>query len=98
MRGPCRSPGPRRGKGHHTTAFHQVHIADAARVRTEKLCETDGQQHGRDDVGKGYDFSRDTIIRGTNSELNSMPLPTSKTIGIVTSVLAGTRGLWNSRK
>ena len=59
-----------------------------ARVRTKKVCEIDGQELGWDDIGKGYEVSKDTIVEVTDAELDSMPLPTAKAIDIVAFVPA----------
>ncbi|GHB55268.1 non-homologous end joining protein Ku [Streptomyces xanthochromogenes] len=71
-------------------AFHQVHLEDMARVRTKKVCDIDGQELGRDDIGRGYEVSKDTIVEITDAELDSMPLPTAKAIDIVAFVAAET--------
>ncbi|MGW5529446.1 non-homologous end joining protein Ku [Streptomyces xanthochromogenes] len=74
----------------HTIAFHQVHLEDMARVRTKKVCEIDGQELGWDDIGRGYEVSKDTIVEITDAELDAMPLPTAKAIDIVAFVAAET--------
>ncbi|MFE9121302.1 Ku protein [Streptomyces sp. NPDC007172] len=70
----------------HTISFHQVHLEDMARVRTKKVCEIDGKELGWDDIGRGYEVSKDTIVEVTDAELDSMPLPTAKAIEIVAFV------------
>jgi DNA end-binding protein Ku len=72
----------------HNINFHQVHLKDMARVRTKKVCEIDGQELGWDDIGKGYEVSKDTVVSVTDAELDSMPLPTAKAIDIVSFVAA----------
>ncbi|MFE4861171.1 Ku protein [Streptomyces sp. NPDC056670] len=57
-----------------------------ARVRTKKVCEIDGQTLDWDDIGRGYEVSKDTIVEVTDAELDSMPLPTAKAIEIVAFV------------
>ncbi|MFK0182101.1 Ku protein [Streptomyces xanthochromogenes] len=66
--------------------FHQVHLDDMARVRTKKVCDIDGQTLDWDDIGRGYEVSKDTIVEVTDAELDSMPLPTAKAIEIVAFV------------
>ncbi|MFE4874066.1 Ku protein [Streptomyces sp. NPDC056682] len=70
----------------HTIAFHQVHLKDMARVRTKKVCEIDGQELFQDDIGKGNEVSKDTLVEVTDDELNALPLPTAKAIEIVAFV------------
>lgn len=74
----------------HNINFHQVHLEDMARVRTRKVCEIDGQELGADEIGKGYELSKDTIVQVTDAELDAMPLPTAKAIDIVAFVAADT--------
>ncbi|MGW2861971.1 Ku protein [Streptomyces sp. NPDC001205] len=56
----------------HNINFHQVHLADMARVRTKKVCEIDGQQLFQEDIGKGYEVSKDTIVEVTDIVLHAM--------------------------
>ncbi|MFD9791414.1 Ku protein [Streptomyces sp. NPDC059070] len=72
----------------HTIAFHQVHLEDMGRVRTRKVCELDGQVLDQDDIGKGYEVSKDTVVQVTDAELDALPLPTAKAIEIVAFVPA----------
>ncbi|GAA2417550.1 Ku protein [Streptomyces mauvecolor] len=72
----------------HNINFRQVHLADMGRVRTRKVCEIDGQELGADEIGKGYELSKDTIVQLTDAELDAMPLPTAKAIDIVAFVTA----------
>ncbi|MFE4873860.1 Ku protein [Streptomyces sp. NPDC056682] len=72
----------------HNIAFHQVHLEDMGRVRTRKVCEIDGQELSQDQIGKGYEISKDTLVEVTDEELDSMPLPTARAIEIVAFVAA----------
>lgn len=72
----------------HSIHFHQVHLKDMARVRTRKVCEIDGKALGQEDIGKGYELTKDQIVPVTDEELEQMPLPTAKAIEIVAFVPA----------
>lgn len=72
----------------HSIHFHQVHLKDMARVRTRKVCEIDGKALGQEDIGKGYQLTKDEIVPVTDEELDGMPLPTAKAIEIVAFVPA----------
>ncbi|MEV6549201.1 Ku protein [Streptomyces sp. NPDC051597] len=72
----------------HTISFHQVHLEDMGRVRTRKVCELDGQVLDQDQIGKGYEVAKDTIVQVTDAELDALPLPTAKAIEIVAFVPA----------
>jgi DNA end-binding protein Ku len=72
----------------HSIQFRQVHLADMSRVRTRKVCEIDGKQLSTDDIGKGYEVSKDTLVAVSDAELEAMPLPTAKAIEIAAFVPA----------
>lgn len=66
-----------------SVSFHRIHTADGGRVRNQKVCELDGEILTDDDIGKGYEVTRDEIVPVTDEELDDLPLPTAKTIDIV---------------
>ncbi|MEU4497635.1 Ku protein [Streptomyces sp. NPDC023998] len=68
--------------------FHQYHLEDQGRIRTRKVCELDGKQLSNDEIGRGYELSRDALVEVTDEDLDSMPLPTAKAIDIVAFVPA----------
>ncbi|MFB7313128.1 Ku protein [Streptomyces sp. NPDC056192] len=67
-------------------SFHQYHLEDMGRIRTRKICELDGETLGQDEIGKGYELTKDQTIPVTDEELDQMPLPTAKAIEIVAFV------------
>ncbi|QGZ53314.1 Ku protein (plasmid) [Streptomyces sp. QHH-9511] len=70
----------------HGISFNQIHLADGGRIRYRKVCEIDGKELTQDDIGKGYEVSKDNVIPITDDELAQMPLPTAKAIDIVAFV------------
>ncbi|WP_330481520.1 non-homologous end joining protein Ku [Streptomyces sp. NBC_00724] len=74
----------------HSIRFHQVHLEDMGRVRTRKVCEIDGEVVPQEDIGKGYELTKDETVPITDAELDQMPLPTAKAIEIVAFVDANT--------
>lgn len=64
----------------HSIQFHQIHLADMARVRVRKYCETEDREVRSDEIGKGYEVSKGTVIPVLDEELREMPLPTAKAI------------------
>ncbi|MFE8977595.1 Ku protein [Streptomyces cyaneofuscatus] len=70
----------------HDVHFHRVHLIDMGRVRTRKVCEIDGEVVSQDEIGKGYEVSKDETVAVTDEELEQMPLPTAKAIEIVAFV------------
>lgn len=67
-------------------AFHQYHLEDMGRIRTRKICELDGETLTQDEIGKGYELTKDQVVPVTDEELDQMPLPTAKAIEIVAFV------------
>lgn len=74
----------------HAIHFHQVHLEDMGRVRTRKICAIDDEVVPQEEIGKGYEVTKDQTVTVTDEELDRMPLPTAKAIEIVAFVDAGT--------
>ncbi|WP_371799432.1 Ku protein [Streptomyces sp. NBC_01707] len=74
----------------HSIHFHQVHLEDMGRVRTRKVCEINGEAVPQEDIGKGYELTKEQTIPVTDDELDQMPLPTAKAIEIAAFVDADT--------
>jgi DNA end-binding protein Ku len=72
----------------HSISFRQVHLEDMGRIRYRKVCELDGQQLRDDEIIKGYEVSKDTLVPVTEEDLADMPLPTARAIDIVAFVPA----------
>ncbi|WP_331734232.1 Ku protein (plasmid) [Streptomyces sp. NBC_01220] len=72
----------------HSIRFRQVHLADMGRVRTRKECSIDGETVTQEEIGKGYELSKDDLVPITDEELDAMPLPTAKAIEIVAFIEA----------
>ncbi|RPK54526.1 putative DNA repair protein YkoV [Streptomyces sp. ADI96-02] len=74
----------------HDIHFHRVHLEDMGRVRTRKICEIDGEVVPQEEIGKGYELSKDRTVPVSDDELAQMPLPTAKAIEIVAFVESDT--------
>ncbi|MFD7027931.1 Ku protein [Streptomyces sp. NPDC059917] len=72
----------------HAISFRQIHTADGGRIRYRKVCELDGEEVGSAEIGKGYEEADGSVIPITDEDLATLPLPTAKTIEIVTFVPA----------
>lgn len=70
----------------HSISFRQIHLEDGGQIRYQKRCEIDGKELRQDEIGKGYEISKDTVIPVTDEDLATMPLPTAKAIEIVAFV------------
>ncbi|MEU8525870.1 Ku protein [Streptomyces sp. NPDC048629] len=69
----------------HDVSFKQIHLKDGGRIRYRKVCELDGKELSQDEIGKGYEVSKDRVIPITEEDLADMPLPTARAIEIVSS-------------
>ncbi|WP_455355922.1 non-homologous end joining protein Ku [Streptomyces sp. SYSU K217416] len=63
--------------------FHQYHLEDMGRIRTRKVCESEGKAVPTEEIGRGYETPSGATIQVTDEELDAMPLPTAKAIEIV---------------
>ncbi|MER5727133.1 Ku protein [Streptomyces sp. NPDC002138] len=72
----------------HSISFRQIHTADGGRIRYRKVCELDGEEVSAAEIGKGYEEADGSVIPITDEDLSALPLPTAKTIEIVTFVPA----------
>jgi DNA end-binding protein Ku len=70
----------------HAIRFRQVHLEDMGRVRTRRICSIDDEVVPQEEIGKGYELTRDEVVPVTDEELDEMPLPTAKAIEIVAFV------------
>lgn len=70
----------------HSIHFHQYHLEDMGRIRTRKVCEVEGREVSQDEIGKGYEVSKDTLVAVSDAELREIPLPTAKAIEIAAFV------------
>jgi DNA end-binding protein Ku len=75
-------------KEDHSIRFHQYHLEDGGRVRVKKICELEDREVAPAEIGKGYEWMRETkdqpaqIIPISDEELRDLPLPTAKAIEI----------------
>ncbi|GHH85256.1 non-homologous end joining protein Ku [Streptomyces sulfonofaciens] len=67
----------------HNIQLHQYHDVDQGRIRYQKVCELDGKVLEPEEIGRGYEIARDTVVPVTDEELDNLPLPTARTIEIV---------------
>jgi DNA end-binding protein Ku len=72
----------------HNISFHQVHEKDGGRIRYQKVCTLDDKVLSQDEIGRGYEINKETVIPVTDADLDGMPLPTAKAIEIVAFVPA----------
>ena len=68
--------------------FHQVHAADAGRIRYQRVCEVCGNQVGYDEIAKGYDLGGGELVVLTDDDFADLPLSTSHAIDVLEFVPA----------
>lgn len=66
----------------HSIRFHQYHLEDMGRVRVRKYCEIEDREVTNDEIGKGYQLTKEQVIPISDEELRDLPLPTARAIEI----------------
>ncbi|MGW9077112.1 non-homologous end joining protein Ku [Streptomyces kronopolitis] len=70
-----------------SVSFVRIHEKDGAPVQYRKICELDGEEVPNEEVGKGYQPpGDDTIVPITDDDLSRLPMPTAKTLSILSFV------------
>ncbi len=46
------------------------------------MCELEDREVSQDEIGKGYEVSKDQVVPITDEDLSNLPLPTAKAIEI----------------
>ncbi|MEW1748537.1 Ku protein [Streptomyces angustmyceticus] len=70
-----------------SVSFVRIHEKDGAQVQYRKICELDGKEVPNEEVGKGYQPPGDeTIVPITDDDLSRLPMPTAKTLSILSFV------------
>ncbi|WP_329181465.1 non-homologous end joining protein Ku [Streptomyces sp. NBC_01477] len=66
----------------HKISFRQIHLADQGRVRYQKTCELDEEVLTSADIGRAFETPDDQLVEVSDADLQSLPLPTAKTIEV----------------
>ncbi|MEU7578192.1 Ku protein [Streptomyces sp. NPDC041068] len=72
----------------HSISFRQIHTEDGGRIRYRKVCELEDREVTSAEIGKGYEDADGSIIPITDEDLAALPIPTARTIEIVSFVPA----------
>ncbi|MFI1965255.1 Ku protein [Streptomyces pathocidini] len=72
----------------HSVSFRQVHASDGGRIRYRKVCELEDQEVPNEEITKAFEAPDGTMVQLTDEDLESLPLPTAKTIDILAFVPA----------
>jgi DNA end-binding protein Ku len=70
----------------HSVPFREIHTEDGGRIRHRKFCELEDREVTAQEISKGYEDADGTIIPITDEDLSHLPIPTARTIEIVTFV------------
>jgi DNA end-binding protein Ku len=63
--------------------FHQVHRADAGRIRYKRVCEVCGNEIPYDEIAKGYETPSGEVVVLTDEDFADLPISTSRAIDVV---------------
>ncbi|OSP25463.1 Ku protein [Streptomyces sp. 13-12-16] len=70
----------------HSVPFREIHTEDGGRIRHRKFCELEDREVTAQEISRGYEEADGTIIPITDDDLAHLPIPTARTIEIVTFV------------
>ncbi|MEU7470238.1 Ku protein [Streptomyces sp. NPDC044984] len=70
----------------HAVPFREIHTEDGGRIRHRKFCELEDREVTAQEISRGYEEADGTIIPITDEDLAHLPIPTARTIEIVTFV------------
>lgn len=68
--------------------FHQIHAADGARVRYQRMCVGCGEEVAYDDLARGYDLGGGELVVLTDDDFAGLPLSSTHTIDVLEFVPA----------
>ena len=64
-------------------SFNLLHAADGARLKQQYICTKDGEIVPRDQMVKGYEFSKDRYVTFTTEELKALEEQSTQSIEVV---------------
>jgi DNA end-binding protein Ku len=67
----------------HDIRFHQVHRADAGRIRMRRICSACGEEVPYDQLAKGYEAPDGRVVVLDDEDFANLPLVSSKEIDVV---------------
>ncbi|WP_424867981.1 Ku protein [Streptomyces sp. SAI-229] len=70
----------------HAVPFREIHTEDGGRIRHRRFCELEDREVTPQEISRGYEEADGTIIPITDEDLAHLPIPTARTIEIVTFV------------
>ncbi|MGP3947398.1 non-homologous end joining protein Ku [Streptomyces sp. 7N604] len=70
----------------HSVSFRQVHASDGGRIRYRKICELEETEVPNEEITKAFEAPDGTTVPLSDEELESLPLPTAKTVDILAFV------------
>ncbi len=72
-----------------TVHFHEVHLADGARIEHRRICPDDGEQVDYDDIVKGFEVRKGEWVELTDDEIAAAAGPRSRVVDVDHFVPAG---------
>jgi DNA end-binding protein Ku len=74
------------GARDHTPRFRLLHRTDLSPIKMERICQTDGQPVGWDDLVKGYEIEPGRFVTVTQDDFRTAALERSRSIDILAFV------------
>jgi DNA end-binding protein Ku len=65
-----------------TVHFHEVHLADGARIEHRRICPDDGEQVDYDDIVKGFEVRKGEWVELTDDEIAAAAGPGSRLVDV----------------
>ena len=63
-------------------AFHQLHAECNSRIKQKKWCPVDNREITMDEIVKGYEWAKDQYVLVTEQDMDDLPVPAKKVIGL----------------
>src|SRR5262245_49159695 len=70
------------GQTSESISFHMLHQKCGTRLKQQYICPKENQVVERDDIIKGYEYSKDQYVLFTNEELKAVEEEATKTVAI----------------
>lgn len=67
-------------------SFHQVHRADAGRIRYRRVCAIDGEEVPYSDIAKGFELPSGETVVLTDEDFADLPLSSSREVDVLAFV------------
>ncbi|MFC0331480.1 Ku protein [Paenibacillus sepulcri] len=67
----------------HKTHFRSLHVTCQQPIQYRKWCPACQREIGQGEIIRGYEYAQGSFVTLTEEEMDKLPLPTLRTIGIL---------------